>query len=266
MKQQSKISNVLLALFLLSLTACGPSAGETTPEAGPTSYPFELHDEIFSDRVTEAGRVDYKALSTDPRFAELLRTVHTANVQSMSEEQRFVFWINAYNILVIEGVLRHYPVESVLKIRFLHGFFKREPFQAGGRDLTLDDIEHQILRKQFEEPRIHFALVCAAASCPPLRREAYRPERINDQLDDQGRRFFRDPALNRLDQESRTFYMSSILKWFKEDFTHDGTTLALVAANWTSKPESDWLESNPDVRIQFLEYDWSLNDKAETKD
>lgn len=254
---------LIVASFALAAPALAaeapPAAG--APRTRPAAvYPYELHDALFAEYVGEDGFVRYADLAHEPRFRRLVEEIHEQSLEGATERQRFAFWINAYNVLVMEGVLRHYPVDSVEDIRWFHGFFKREPFRAAGRDLVLDDIEHGILRAEYHEPRIHFALVCGAASCPPLRREAYRPERLDEQLEDQGRRFLGNPAKNSLDREEEVLNLSSIFKWFGEDFTGDEGELPRVVSRWLPAEAADWVRAHPDIEIEFLDYDWSLND------
>src|SRR4029434_9265868 len=133
--------------------------------------------------------------------------------------QRIAFWINAYNAFTLRLILDHYPIASIRRIGWLPGAAFRErfiPMQGlKGETISLDDIENGTLRSAFREPRIHFALVCAARSCPPLRREAYRGADLDRQLDDQARIFLRDATKNRVDAATRTLYLSSIFKWFR---------------------------------------------------
>ncbi|MGH7894503.1 MAG: DUF547 domain-containing protein [Candidatus Binatia bacterium] len=127
--------------------------------------------------------------------------------------------------------------------------------------MSLDDVEHGRVRKDFAEPRIHFALVCAAKSCPPLRDEAYRAADLDRQLGDQGRTFLHDPTKNRWDAATRTLELSSIFKWFREDFEKAAGTLPAFVARYLDDPGA----TAQDARIRFLAHDWSLNDQAAVK-
>lgn len=127
-----------------------------------------------------------------------------------------------------------------------------------GRMLSLNDIEHEILRKQFDEPRIHFAIVCASKSCPVLRTEAYRAKDLESQLDEAARTFIRDPSRNRFDPGSRVLRLSSIFKWFREDFERAAGTLPAFVARYHDESSAVALRTGG-LRVEFLEYDWSLN-------
>src|SRR5437763_1966360 len=118
--------------------------------------------------------------------------------------------------------------------------------------------EHEHLRKDFGEPRVHFAIVCASVTCPPLRSEAYRAADLDRQLDDQARRFLADPSRNRFDRRSRTLHLSSIFKWFREDFEKAAGSLPAFVARYVDPATAAAVEE-PSVRIEFVDYDWSLN-------
>ena len=126
-----------------------------------------------------------------------------------------------------------------------------------GGNISLDDIEHRTLRTDFKEPRIHFALVCAARSCPPLRSEAYRAADLDRQLDDQGRTFLNDPRKNRFDPATKTLYLSRIFDWFHGDFEAAAGSVKAYATRYLDDPRA----KRPEVEIEFLSYDWSLNDQ-----
>ena len=134
--------------------------------------------------------------------------------------------------------------------------------RAAGRELTLDEVEHEIVRKEFQEPRIHFALVCAAVSCPPLRREAYAGDRLDAQLEEQARRFLGDREKNRVDAASGTVFVSPIFVWYRDDFGGSNAALGrYLARSWPQGPERDLLLSGR-FRLRETDYDWRLNGVA----
>jgi hypothetical protein len=217
------------------------------------------------ERWVSNGRVDYAGLQrTDrARLTAYLRDLSgacAADYRRWTREERIAFWINAYNAFTVQLVLDHYPIDSIRRIGWLPGAAFRRAFipMAGtkGGPISLDDIEHGTLRRDFAEPRIHFALVCASRSCPDLRPEAYRPADLDRQLDDQARRFLRDPGKNRYDASTRTLHLSSIFEWFRGDFeTAAGSLPAFV-----SPYLEDARATEVGVRIAFLDYDWTLNE------
>jgi hypothetical protein len=210
------------------------------------------------------GRVAYASLlregrSSLTRYLGELSAACAENYQGWSREQRLAFWINTYNAFTLELILDHYPIASIRKIGWLPGAaFRREfipmPGLKGGL-VSLDDIEHGTLRADFQEPRIHFALVCAARGCPPLRDEAYRAADLDRQLDEQARTFLREASKNRFDPATRTLHLSPIFDWFRPDFELAAATLPEYVARYMD--HSGVIP--PDVTIEFTEYDWSLN-------
>jgi hypothetical protein len=216
-------------------------------------------------RWVRDGRVDYRGWQRDGgaslrAYLDTLSGTCPADYEGWTRGERIAFWINAYNAFTVGQVLDHYPIASVRQIGWLPGAAFRGAFipmeGLKGRRISLDDIEHRTLRSDFDEPRIHFALVCAARSCPPLRGEAYRAAHLDRQLDDQGRVFLRDPAKNRFDAAGRTLYLSAIFDWFRGDFEAAAGSLPAFVSRYIE----DRRVGEPDIRIEFLDYDWSLNE------
>jgi len=210
-------------------------------------------------------RVDYRGLREDPRWRELVDSLEATDPEALEgEAARKAFWIDAYNILAIEWVVRKAPKESIRDIgNFLFPVWKRTVARVGGRDVSLDRIEHEILRP-LGDPRIHGAIVCASLSCPPLRREPYRPETLDAQLDANVRDWLAEPRKGvRVDRDAKTVWLSSIFDWFEEDFEAAGGVLAFVE-RFAPEPEARWLaEHGGEARIRSLDYDWSLNALAD---
>ncbi|MGL5082912.1 MAG: DUF547 domain-containing protein, partial [Microcoleaceae cyanobacterium] len=186
---------------------------------------------------------------------------------SWSEPEKIAFWVNIYNSLTLQAIIDHYPTKS---IRDIPGVWKRLTFNVMGQDLTLDQIEHEILRKEFNEPRIHMGLVCASIGCPVLRQEPFTGAKLVEQLDDQTQQFL---ALNRnfkIDKDNKTVHLSSIFKWFGEDFEPNyqvenkfaGGAQERAVLNFVSqyldRPSQEYLRQG-DYAVKYLDYDWSLN-------
>lgn len=251
-----------LLLVLLCLVPPGLRAANAIDH---TLFSALLHDHVV------AGRVDYAALKTDSRLADYLAQYAVVDPAALPDEAaRLAYWINAYNAFTLKLVADAYPVKSIHELgiggRIIGFLIKRTPWDIrfaniAGRKMTLNEIEHEVIRKQFDEPRIHFAIVCAAVSCPPLRSEAYFPERLDAQLEEQTRLFLRDGVNNRFDLANRKARLSPIFSWFKEDF--GGTDLAVIefTASFAPPEVSADLEGRPaDWTLAFSDYDWSLND------
>jgi hypothetical protein len=226
-------------------------------------------DAVLKKHVRDAT-VDYAALKADR--AELdgyLRdcaAVKEAEFREWTQPQQLAFLINLYNAATLQLVIDHYPVRSIKQIGSLFKSpWELETVTLFGRKTTLDEIEHGMLRRDYAEPRLHFAIVCAARGCPPLRPEAYVADRLNAQLDEQGRIFLRNPKNNRLDAARRTVHLSPIFKWFSADFGADDNARLKFISQFLSPEDERALASARDWRIRYTDYDWSLNDRARKK-
>jgi hypothetical protein len=251
--------------------------------AGQSDFDHTPFDAVLAAHV-RGGNVTYASLAADraalDAYVRSLAAVSAAEFDAWSRPERIAYLINAYNAAVLVGVVDHYPIRRSWRPRALvrpansiwqiAGFFDGRRYRVAGRDLTLDDMEHDWLRQRLREPRIHFALVCAARSCPPLRAEAYEAERLDVQLDEQTRLFFNHAPANRFDPEAGVVRLSSILRWFGEDFEiyapargFAGTLaergVLALAARFLPPPIAAWL-SRGDYRIEYADYDWTLND------
>jgi hypothetical protein len=170
--------------------------------------------------------------------------------------------VNAYNAWTIKLILTRHPnVKSIWdfgsRVFRWNSPFKKKFFRLEGKEMSLEDIEHGILRKQFKDPRVHFAVNCASKSCPPLRSEPYQEEILDQQLEEMARSFINDPKSNYL--EGKNLHVSKIFKWFPEDFDHDvfGFVLKYAQGDFRKALES----KKGSVKINYLSYDWSLNGK-----
>ncbi len=244
-----------LALATLGLALAPPSA----------TFDHSAFDALLRRHVRE-GLVDYDAFARSPEFRAYLERLASARLEGLPESERLAFWINAYNAWTIEQINAHEERQSIRDINKtlgllpLKGPWSEKMVRAAGRTLSLDDVEHGIIREEFDEPRIHFALVCAALGCPPLRREAYTGGRLEEQLEDQTRVFLREsPRKNRVDLEEKTVWLSPILTWYADDFGGSDEALGrLLARYWPEGPERELLLSGR-FRVRKTDYDWTLN-------
>ncbi len=220
------------------------------------------------------GGFDYALLKKDrSKLDAYLAAVHAVTPEELagwSDEQRFAFWINVYNAHTIQKVVDHYPLESIKDLSGAFGLksvFDKEfiPMRAhhpeaaqGTRDeLSLNDIEHGILRPKFKDARVHAAINCASKSCPPLRDEAFVAERLGLQLDEQMRSFVNDPGSNRFDREKKELRLSEIFEWFAEDFERDAGSVREYLLRFAPREDEELIRS---AKIEYLDYDWDLND------
>lgn len=219
----------------------------------------ETYRRLLKDHV-RAGLVDYRGLAEDEEsLKDYLREtsqVAKEEFEQWGKKERLAFLINSYNAHTLALILEHYPITSIKSIQKPW----KTPFvNLFGREMTLDTIEHELIRKQFEDPRVHFALVCAARGCPPLRSDPYTAQQLDSQLSEQVSAFLADTQKNFIDDKSKTIHLSLIFKWYKKDF--GGTSEALLgfcAAYWPGSLESSAARSQ--FKIRFTHYDWALND------
>jgi hypothetical protein len=233
----------------------------------PQAYAFDhahaTFAEVLQGHVRADGRVDYAALKQNPQkllqYLETMAAVDEAAFRSWDEKQQLAYLINLYNAQTLKLILDHYPVESIRDIGMLFmGPWDMQIVPLFGRKVSLDYVEHGILRKQYQEPRIHFALVCAAKGCPPLRREPYAAEKLEAQLEEQGRIFLATPHKNHIDSQKKTVYLSPIFKWFKKDFQakHENI-LDFIVPYLPADIATEITDQKYDVK--YMDYDWTLN-------
>jgi hypothetical protein len=219
---------------------------------------------ILAAHVTN-GVVDYASLKAAPSelrsYLTALSEVPRGEFDKWSREQRLAFLINLYNAATLQLIVDHYPVPSIRKIgSLLKGPWKQEVVGFQGGRITLDRLEHELIRPVFSEPRIHFALVCAARSCPPLRSEPFVAGRLGAQLDDQARVFLAQSDKNRIDRAAKTLWLSPIFDWYGSDFTQDGRSIVDYVADHLPASDASDLKRGG-FRVRHTEYDWTLNDR-----
>lgn len=217
---------------------------------------------LLADHV-EAGRVDYAALKAKPAeldsYLDELAAVTRPEFDQWEKPRQLAFLINLYNAATLHLIVENYPVKSIKDIGGLFASpWKLPVVRLWGGTVTLDAVEHDLLRAKYAEPRLHFAIVCAAKSCPPLRPEAYVGDRLDAQLNDQARQFLTDPAKNRVDSAAKALWLSAIFNWFEGDFTAGGKTLPEFVAPYLSEADRKALAEGR-YKVRFTDYDWSLN-------
>ncbi len=224
---------------------------------------------LLADHARE-GRVDYAALKSDGRLGRYLAGLAAADpVQLPDDAHRLAFWLNAYNAYTLRLIVERQPKQSITEIGsgglVLGSLLKTTAWdirfaRVGGRDYTLNEIEHEIIRARFKDARAHFALNCASGSCPVLRTEAYDGDKLGEQLDEQGRLFVRDASKNRFDPATKTAHLSSVFKWYGKDFGADDRAALLAAARFATAEVRQAIEADPAAwKVRYLAYDWSLN-------
>jgi hypothetical protein len=226
---------------------------------------FSTWDELLQRYVDDFGRVNYKRWKAEGAdvLSKWVGTLADVDLAAVTDaDARLALWLNAYNAIAISQVLEVYPIASIRPkvlgipnwLSFLD-FFTRSNSIIGGKKYSLNQIEHAILRPEFAEPRIHFALVCASVGCPLLRRGAYFPESVRTQLEADASRFIHNPDKVRYDAEKKTLYLSKIFKWYGEDFVKAAGSVAEYVGGYLG-PEA---AVGDGWAIVFLPYDWNLN-------
>ena len=267
-----RVRAFLLICMAVLVAGCGGARVEpvdTTLAAGLDDAD-ELFTRLLHDHVAD-GKVDYAALSTDHRLDRYVAWIATTDPESLTSAGALALWINAYNAYTLKLIADNYPVESINNLhsggRIIGFATKRTAWDkqfavVGGETYSLNDVEHEIIRKRFADFRIHFALVCAAVSCPPLRSEAFTAERLDMQLDDQCRVFLAQDEKNRFDAATRTAWLSPIFKWYRRDFGETDAGLLRALAPFVGDPAvRAALGSDAGAwRIEHTRYDWDLND------
>ena len=265
---------MLTALVTLTL-ASGPVA--PVPQEEPFDHDHEAWTAILED-VLEGGLVDYRGLRESPEaldaYLEQLAATTPEQHASWSREERFAFWINAYNAFTVQLIRDRGPVRSIKKLGGLFTtpweikFIPMPAFdpERKGKPITLDEIEHELVRPVFRDARVHAAVNCASLSCPPLRAEAFRAETLEAQLDEQVRAWLLDPGRNRLEPEDGRVRISKIFDWYESDFTagREGRDSKRVLLWIADHVDDEGLAARlrrgaRTLRVRHLDYDWSIN-------
>lgn len=269
-------SFVLMAAIAI-LPACTnapPLAQSVSPAIATASaqpFTYEGYSKVLKTYVNAKGLVNYLALQANPQplkaFVASLGTVAPSTYNAWSDPEKIAFQINAYNAITLQSIIDQKPLKK--SIKDIGGVWNSTKHLVLGESKTLDSIEHQTLRKQFDEPRIHAALVCAAISCPPLRQEPYLGEKLNTQLDDQVRQWLSTTGLE-IDRTQNKVKISAIFDWFGDDWQKQYSVEGKFAGNgkqratlnfisrYLSPSDQDYLAQGK-YKVNYLNYDWSLN-------
>ncbi len=215
-------------------------------------------DKLLKKHVNSAGMVNYKGFQKDKTELDAyLKTLSdNAPQKSWNQNDQEAYWINAYNAYTVSLILQHYPVKSIKdiggSIYKINTAWDIRFIKIGGETYDLNNIEHKMLRRKFDDPRIHFAIVCASMSCARLRNEAYTGEKLNTQLEDQGKDFLNDKAKNKISTDKAE--LSKYFSWYQGDFTKNGSLRDFINKYSQTK-------INANTKISYLDYNWSLNEQ-----
>lgn len=274
---------LLIPAVVLAIAATAyPEQAKQTDES---EFKYVDYAKVLKKHVDANGMVNYKGLKNDRYgldvFVISMALLKHESYDKWKDEDKIAFWLNAYNAFTLKAIIDNYPIKSSFfrsrvypknSIRQIKGVWTKLEFVAMNKRLNLAYLEHEILRKKFNEPRIHVAMVCAAMGCPPLRNEPYEGKKLDGQLDDQSRKFLSDPLKFR--HEKNVLYLSPILKWFAKDFIKkygskeayagykgkEGAVLRFIA-KYLKEDQKKWLKYKQRQKIEYLGYDWTLNEQ-----
>jgi hypothetical protein len=223
---------------------------------GVALFDHRVLDGLLREFVDDDGYVDYKGLAgSRGELQNYVGALAAAPFDELRRDEKLALLINAYNAFTLELILEHAPPRSIRDIPDPQRW-DAVRWNVAGRTFSLNQIEHEQIRPKFREPRIHFALVCAAASCPPLRREAYTGARLNEQLENQAYRVHHDKRWLRYELGAETIELTSIYEWYRNDFEQVAGTILDYVARYR-----DDLNAGERPGVRFIEYDWALNDQ-----
>jgi len=226
-------------------------------------HAHRLYQNVLSEFVVN-NHVNYAGLKAQPvelqAYLATLSQVKESDYKAWGKSQQMAYLINLYNAATLKLIIQHYPVNSIHDIgSIFRNAWQKKFILLFGKQVSLDYVEHDLLRDKFADARIHFALVYAAKSCPPLRQEAYLAHKLDQQLDEQGRLFLADPSKNRIDLAEKRIYLSKIFSWFKEDFRDDGEDILDVISPYLPPHIVKQMQQTR-FHVYYMDYDWALNE------
>ncbi len=235
--------------------------GIGTDTAGK-DFDHSAYELVLHDFVTGEGFVDYIALSKKPKNLNLyISELAKADTDNLSNYEYLALMLNAYNAFTLKLIIENPGIESIKDISSGQRWDDKR-WNVGDKTLSLNEIEHDIIRKRYGEPLVHFALVCAAKSCPKLRNEPFTGSKLLFQLNDQAAHFFSQQQNFRWDSDSNKVYLSEILDWFRYDFAENERGVVEYTVNYIDPQAAEGIKgSNENIKIKYISYDWSLNGK-----
>ncbi len=247
-------------IFVSFLSVLFQQCSSATFEGSGKAPSHEIWNNLLKKNVAADGKVNYKGFIKDSvefnKYLKLL-TDNSPNEKTWSVNEQKAFWINAYNAFTVKLITKYYPIKSIneigssIQIPFVNTPWDVKFIFIGKEKMDLNSIEHGQLREKFDDPRIHFAIVCASKSCPALLNEAYDPARLDQQLDNQAKTFLKDTFRNKVSATNPK--ISKIFEWFQNDFTKKESLIDFLNKYAPVK-------INATAKITYLDYDWGLNE------
>ena len=233
-------------------------------QSGGPTFDHSAFDALLHKHVDKDGWVDYEGFRTDAVSLEAyITSIGNAPFANLGRDEKLALLINAYNAFTLRLILEHYPIESIKDIPSAKRWDAKR-WRLGPMTLSLNQIEHEQVRPKFAEPRIHFALVCAAIGCPKLRNEAYQAERIEEQLEDQTRYVHSHDRWFRYQPDAKGVGLTKLYDWYGSDFEQVAGSVLGFASRY-SMPLKTALGEDKKPRIKWLDYDWTLNDRKNNR-
>lgn len=272
------MKKIILMIMLVFVLLVGRTFSNT--------FDHSVYD-TFLQRFVSNGLVDYKGMAkqqaTLNKYLQSIEHVDPIKFENWSENEQMTFWINAYNAITLEAILRNYPIQwgsfiswalfPKSSIRQINKVWDTFYTKVMGKELTLNQIEHEILRKKFHDPRIHFAIVCASIGCPKLESRAFLADDLEQRLEGAARNFISDSKQVKLNKKENTIYLSSIFEWYKGDFeaspevhrnfkNYSKSERGIIEfiVNRLSQEDQQFVFNNQ-PKIKYLKYDWTLNEQ-----
>lgn len=252
----SRWIGAVLILVILAGCSIAPRTFQPDDPIAPDLVSHQAWDRIVQSYVHD-GQVNYPAIQASSRLDGYLGELNRIDPTKLSTRQhQLAFWINAYNAFAVKGILDHY---SPMTLWGRYRYFIGRDYQVGGATINLYDLEREVLIEQFHQPLMHFAIVCASASCPKLQSWAYQPDQLDCQLERAAKEFINDPTRNRFDRRQKIASLSMIFQWFEKDFAGAAGSVLAYIARYIEDPGLAKELQQQGYRIEYLEYDWSLN-------
>lgn len=248
------MKKALILMILISSVSKKSFSQSTTPS-------HTIYNKLLQKNVTADGKVNYKSFIKDSlelnQYLKILSTT-PPDEKTWSKEEQMTYWVNAYNAFTIKLITEYYPIKSIkdigssIQIPFVNTPWDIKFIMIGKEKMDLNNIEHGILRKKFNDPRIHMVLVCASKSCPILLNEAYEPKLLDEQFAKQTKAFLKDNSRNQITPDNPK--LSMLFKWYGMDFNKEGGSAVKFINTYSP------VKIKPGAKISYLDYDWNLNE------